>query len=374
MLSGQDWREYDDRSLEPQCQGLPARFLIGPLVYNTKASHPQTKAQRLIKRCLLLLDVRISPQHEPTHNQATLLTSQPDTSATGFPFKMTMEIPSLAPNAFYLACHAVLILPQIFLGIRYKTWGYLFGMFCGHVLEIVGYVARVQMHNGKDGFLAYIVCLTIAPAFFSAAIYLCLARIISVYGHNLSRFSPRTYTITFMVSDLVALILQAAGGAILGGDDTPKSTLDTGLAIIKTGLAAHLVSIAVFMALAAEYGFRAYRHQIQWSPRFSDLQDSRRFSVFLIGIATATIFILIRTSFRMAELQNGFDSKLANDEAAFIALEGAMIAIATLCLAISHPGIAFQGRWAEADFQLRKDNKGRDLQKTDSDPISLNSV
>ncbi|KAK7429079.1 phospholipid-translocating ATPase rsb1 [Neonectria magnoliae] len=287
---------------------------------------------------------------------------------------MTMDAPSLVPNAFYLACHAVLLLPQVFLGIRCKTWGFLFGMFCGHVLEIVGYAARVQMHNGNGGFLPYIVTLTIGPAFFSAAIYLCLARIISVYGENLSRFSPRTYTITFMVSDLVALVLQASGGAILGGDNTSKSTLDAGLAIIKTGLAAHLVSIAIFIALAAEYGFRAYRHQNEWSYKFSDLQKSRKFFIFLIGITAATVFILIRTSFRMAELQNGFDSKLANNETAFIALEGGAILIATLCLAISHPGVAFQGRWGEADFQLRKNDKARDLQKTEYDRVQLSSV
>ena len=45
----------------------------------------------------------------------------------------------------------------------------------------------------------YLICVTIASVFLTAAIYLCLARIVIVYGENLSIFRPRTYTILFIV-------------------------------------------------------------------------------------------------------------------------------------------------------------------------------
>lgn len=48
----------------------------------------------------------------------------------------------------------------------------------------------------------------------------------------------------------------------------------------------------------------------------------------------------------------GLDSDLANDEVAFLVLEGAMVAIAVIALSIFHPGVAFQGLWGKADFQL----------------------
>lgn len=48
----------------------------------------------------------------------------------------------------------------------------------------------------------------------------------------------------------------------------------------------------------------------------------------------------------------GLDSDLANDEVAFLVLEGAMVAIAVIGLSISHPGVAFRGLWDKADFQL----------------------
>lgn len=48
----------------------------------------------------------------------------------------------------------------------------------------------------------------------------------------------------------------------------------------------------------------------------------------------------------------GLDSDLANDEVAFLVLEGAMVAVAVISLSISHPGVAFQGLWGKANFQL----------------------
>ena len=55
-------------------------------------------------------------------------------------------IPSLAGNALYLAIFALIMVIQSFLGIRYRTWGFLGSLLGGLALEIIGYVGRVQMH------------------------------------------------------------------------------------------------------------------------------------------------------------------------------------------------------------------------------------
>lgn len=128
--------------------------------------------------------------------------------------------------------------------------------------------------------LRYIVTITIGPAFFSASIYLCLARIVAVYGQRYSRFSPRTYTITFMLFDFVALVLQAAGGSMLGSDD--RDTLSVGIKVMKAGLAAHLAAISIFTILATEIAFRVAYRQDRWNHKFSQLQKSRKFKAFLI--------------------------------------------------------------------------------------------
>ncbi len=55
--------------------------------------------------------------------------------------------PSLAGNALFAAIFALCLLPQIFLGIRYKTWGYLIAMCGGLILECIGYVGRILMRD-----------------------------------------------------------------------------------------------------------------------------------------------------------------------------------------------------------------------------------
>lgn len=65
----------------------------------------------------------------------------------------------------------------------------------------------------------------------------------------------------------------------------------------------------------------------------------------LLAIALATLGIYIRSIFRVAELQEGFDGRLANDEVTFMVLEGAMIAIACIVLTALHPGFIFGRNW-----------------------------
>lgn len=68
-------------------------------------------------------------------------------------------IPTLAGNALLLGIFAFLIVPQVALGVKYKTWGFMGAMLGGLILEIIGYVARIQMHNNpfaQDPFLMYV--------------------------------------------------------------------------------------------------------------------------------------------------------------------------------------------------------------------------
>ena len=78
------------------------------------------------------------------------------------------------------------------------------------------------------------------------------------------------------------------------------------------------------------------------------------FQAFLIGLCVATLTILIRSCFRVAELSGGFHGPLANNVVSFMVLEGAMLATACLCLTILHPGACFKGEWRAANFKLGK--------------------
>ncbi|KAM5341394.1 hypothetical protein ACJ41O_014425 [Fusarium nematophilum] len=55
--------------------------------------------------------------------------------------------PNIAGKASFAAVFGVLLLVQMGLGIRHKTWSYLVTMVLGLILEVVGYVGRIQLHH-----------------------------------------------------------------------------------------------------------------------------------------------------------------------------------------------------------------------------------
>jgi hypothetical protein len=50
------------------------------------------------------------------------------------------------------------------------------------------------------------------------------------------------------------------------------------------------------------------------------------------GLGFATLFIFIRSAFRIAELPQGFGRKVANDQVTFMVLEGGMVTLLLLFL------------------------------------------
>lgn len=54
------------------------------------------------------------------------------------------------------------------------------------------------------------------------------------------------------------------------------------------------------------------------------------------------------------ELHAGFGSAVANNEPAFMVLEGPLIIVALGAMAVFHPGPAFNGKWAVAAWSFRE--------------------
>lgn len=133
----------------------------------------------------------------------------------------------------------------------------------------------------------YIVTLTMAPAFFAAAIYLCLGRIIVVYGEHVSRFRPRTYTFTFIACDVLSLVFQAVGGALASAANNQKD-LQTGVDVMLAGLGLQVASLTLFIVLAAEFAWRAFQSKHDLNPTHAALRESKLFKFFLFGKRSPT--------------------------------------------------------------------------------------
>lgn len=66
-------------------------------------------------------------------------------------------LPTIPGNAVYAGCFAILLLAQLFLGIKYKTWSFVTWMFFGIVGELIGYVARIWLHINVFSFNAFLM-------------------------------------------------------------------------------------------------------------------------------------------------------------------------------------------------------------------------
>lgn len=68
-------------------------------------------------------------------------------------------LPNVPANAFFVGLFGLIIGIQLILGIRYRTWVYMIPMLCGLILEALGYIGRIMLHNNPfnfNNFLLYV--------------------------------------------------------------------------------------------------------------------------------------------------------------------------------------------------------------------------
>ncbi|KAI4199749.1 MAG: hypothetical protein LQ350_004376 [Teloschistes chrysophthalmus] len=203
------------------------------------------------------------------------------------------------------------------------------------------------------------ICITFAPTFFTAAIYITLYKIILYLGPQYARFRPKLYYWIFIPCDIFSLVLQAIGGAL---SSTSSGGSKTAVDVSITGLSLQVFFICVFVAFAIDYVVR-YRKGQRVTPRMKPL--SRSFKIFSYFLSLTIILILIRCCYRIDELSDGYNGPLIHDEGLFIGLEGVLILVSTYTLMIAHPGPAFQDLDEEEALQ-QANRPDTERQKADS--------
>ena len=169
-------------------------------------------------------------------------------------------------------------------------------MFFGTGLEVAGYVGRYRQRTNpflQTNFLLNIICLTIGPAFLTASIYLCLARIIMAYGSGNARFKPAVYTVTFILGDFISLVLQGAGGGIASTADGGSSAQQSGINTMIAGLACQVVSLLFFILFCIDFTFCLRRGRGERNADFLRLTGGLKWKGFLLGMLRAASAALL---------------------------------------------------------------------------------
>ncbi|KAH0840515.1 putative RTA1 domain protein [Fonsecaea pedrosoi] len=283
--------------------------------------------------------------------------------------------PTLGSNAFFSALFGLCFIINLGLGWRYRTWSYMTAMTLACISSCIGYVGRCLMHrNPYDsvGFEIQICCLTFAPAFNAAAIYLILKHLVLQIGRQWSRIRPKYYTWAFIIADFLALTLQAAGGGIAGSAGDDESFRDVGDRLMITGISWQVLTLLIFGVATSDYSLRRFKSQ-PLSESTQALVHDLRFRVFVVAQLIAYVAILIRCVYRVAEMANGWRNPIMQNQGLFIGLDSSdgrsrQIGVATILQTFIHPGYFFP---ALADYGERK--KARKTSNVTEDAIHSES-
>ncbi|KAI0198884.1 RTA1-domain-containing protein [Astrocystis sublimbata] len=267
-----------------------------------------------------------------TEIQCTVTTCDPAESWYGYQ-------PNLGVNIFFAAAYGIAALYCFVLAVWKRQWlTYTIAILVGSLLELVGYAARISGHNDpwfSTGWILQYSIITFAPVFMSASLYVCIGQIANFLGRGALNISPRLYSRVFIPCDIIALVVQGAGGAISVTEEVTTTGVTPGSALVIAGLTFQLISLTIFFLL---FGAVLWPSSI-WHPASSDLplRQAKRIRTFAILIIVAILLIIGRSAFRVAELSEGVRGDLIHDELLFIIFDGFPIALATGIIVAAHP-------------------------------------
>ncbi|KAI0076079.1 RTA1-domain-containing protein, partial [Panus rudis PR-1116 ss-1] len=252
-------------------------------------------------------------------------------------------VPTLWICALYVALFSLTTLIHVVQAGYYRLWFLYPTVVLGGIAEIIGWAGRLWSSKNPPSlnpFLMQITTTIIAPTPLVAANFVILGQLIQRLGPMYSRLSAMWYTILFVTCDIVALVVQAVGGAkasiaVQNGQDP-----NPGGHIMLGGIAFQLGSITIYMLLAGEFVLRyLYNRPLRnkaAAPAHTVID--RKIGQMLFGLAFSSITIFIRSVYRTIELQDGWTGRIIGTQRYFNWLDGAMITLAFFCHNFFHPG------------------------------------
>lgn len=216
------------------------------------------------------------------------------------------------------------------------TFEVLFSVGCA--LEVVGYAFRTASSRNPFVLTSFILnyfMIVVAPVFFSASQYYCLSLLLQRHLSyaELLPLSGKAIIAIFVTADLVTIVMQIAGAALVGVAESdrasgkvPPLTPTQANDILRAGLAVQVFSITIFLLLLSVLLYKVARRGLinAASP------DAWRRRAVLAVLAFSTFFIYLRTVFRLAEAASGVTSGISLNQPLFVALETVPVFVAVL--------------------------------------------
>ncbi|KAJ5099241.1 hypothetical protein N7532_006242 [Penicillium argentinense] len=256
-------------------------------------------------------------------------------------FKLYRYTPSLVAAIIFLVLFVFLTFYHLYQVVRTRCW-YFTVFVVGGTFQIIGYICRALAHDDKESIPIYSVgtiMILLAPPLYAASIYMTLGRLIMhLDAEGLSMVPVKWLTAIFVTGDVIAFVMQAAGGGIMASGTI--SAMTTGEHITIGGLAVQLVFFSIFIATSAIFHGRIRNNPTENAVTPSPLSTvlhTNTWETIMTGLYVSSILILIRSIFRLIEYAQGNDGYLISHEVFMYVFDSMLMFFTMVVMSIFHP-------------------------------------
>ncbi|GME34133.1 putative RTM1-like protein [Neofusicoccum parvum] len=188
-----------------------------------------------------------------------------------------------------------------------------------NTVEWIGCISRILSANQTPDwtvgpYIQQTLLLLVAPALFAASIYMGLGRIILItYGETHSLIRLKWLTKIFVCGDVVSFVLQ-------------------GEHMIIGGLVVQVLFFSVFVVVGT-----VFHYQMRMVPAVKVTQEVLPWQAHMHILYAASVLILVRSLFRLAEYAQGNDGYLVLHEVFLYIFDAALMLATMVVFACKHP-------------------------------------
>ncbi|CAG7952554.1 unnamed protein product [Penicillium nalgiovense] len=253
----------------------------------------------------------------------------------GVDFELYRYTPSLVAAIIFIVLFALATSYHLYQVVRPRFW-YFTIFVVGGAFQIIGYICRALAHNDKENIPIYsvgVIMILLAPPLYAASIYMTLGRlIVHLDAENLSLVPVKWLTAIFVTGDVIAFVMQAAGGGIMASGTL--SAMTTGEHITIGGLVVQLVFFSVFIIASSIFHYRIRKNPTEKSV---DRSRTSTWELVMTGLYVTSVLILVRSIFRLIEYAQGNSGYLISHEVFMYVFDSMLMFFAMVAMSISHP-------------------------------------
>ena len=300
-----------------------------------------------------------TPRISPSLSQANETKTPPPkkTNMTGCPAKDAPDTqwPPLCPSvgAAYLFAilFALTMLAHITQAIMYRKF-YSWVISMGAAWQTGAYVSRIlsiEHYTNSSLYSVWFILILLAPLWINAYVYMVLGRMVYNFTSTAKILKVKAWRfgLYFVLLDIVAFLIQAAGASMASGDNISQSQIERGLHIYMGGIGFQLFFIICFIYVAY-----CFHRELNSNPATASDPAPHR---LLFVVYTVLGLITIRIIFRLIEYSNGYSAGIPIHEAYQYCLDSLPMFTALVLLNVWHPGRIMPGK--ESDLPSRKQRK-----------------